>query len=196
MAYSNPADAAMPYLQKIPGTITPYFQPYIDAGSSALNTLMGQYNTLLTNPAAIMNMAGSGFQASPGYQYQVNQGLYGANNAAAAGGMLGTAANQTNDASIASNLANQDYYNYLNHALGLYGMGLQGEQGINQMGFSASDQLADALAKNLMAEGGMAYAGQANQNQYDAMKALQSNSFWNTLGSTVGTAAGAFVKAA
>ena len=187
MDYTNPANVGLPYLEQIPGTVTPYFQPYIDAGSSALNTLMNQYNTLLTNPGSTMNMLGSGFQASPGYQYQVNQGLYGANNAAAAGGMLGTAANQTNDAAISSNLANQDYYNYLNHTMGLYNQGLQGMQGINQMGYAASDQLADALAKTLMSEAGMTYAGTAGQNQYNQ---AENASTWGAMGTGIGTALG------
>jgi hypothetical protein len=166
--YKNPANEAMPYLDKIPETIKPYYDPYINAGNTSLNSLMQQYQALLSNPGSIMNMAGAGFQQSPGYQFQMDQAMLGGNNAAAAGGMLGTNTHQFNNQSTASGLANQDYYNYLSHALGLYGQGLQGTQGVAQMGYGASNELANSLGNNLMNQGGMAYAGQANQNQANA----------------------------
>lgn len=162
--YSNPADSAMGYMNQIPSTITPYYQPYVDAGQQSLNTLMGQYNTLLSNPSSVMNSVGSGFQQSPGHQYQLNQGMNAANSAASAGGMLGTPYHQQQAASTAEGLANQDYYNYVDHGLGLYNQGLSGMSGINQMGYGASNELASSLAASLMNQGNMAYAGQANQN--------------------------------
>jgi hypothetical protein len=162
--YSNPANAAMPYLQQIPGTITPYFQPYIDAGGDSLNTLIKQYQTLLNNPGQVINSAGAGYQQSPGYQYQYNQGINGANAAAAAGGTLGTPEHQQEAASMSSNLANQDYQKYLQQALDLYGQGLKGEQGINHMGFNASTDLAKSLASNLQSEATLGYTGQSGQN--------------------------------
>lgn len=171
---TNPADAAMPYLQQVPGTITPYYQPYINSGNQALSTLMQQYNTLLTNPGAIMSLAGSGYQQSPGYQYEYNQGMNAANSAAAAGGMLGTPYEQQDAAAMATNLANQDYYQYLNSALGLYGQGLSGEEGVNKMGYGASNELASALGTNLNNEAGLAYAGQASMNKENA-------DFWNSI---------------
>lgn len=189
MAYSNPANAAMPYFNQIPGTITPYYQPYINSGSHALNTLNQQYQTLLNNPAALQSLAGQGFTESPGYQYNYNKGMNAANSAAATGGMLGTPMHQQAAAGISENLANQEFGDYLHTNLGLYGQGLSGEQGMNQMGYQASSSLADALGANLMNQGGMAYAGQANQNQANA-------DFWKTLlgaGATVGGAALSFL---
>lgn len=171
---SNPADAAMPYLQQVPGTITPYYQPYVDAGNTALNTLMGQYSTLLTNPEAIMQLLGGSYQQSPGYQYNYNSAMNGVNNAAASGGMLGTPAHESEAANAAYGVSNQDYYNYLDHMFKLYGMGLSGEEGINQMGYQASNSLAQALGQNLNSEAGLAYAGQMNQNKSEA-------DLWNSL---------------
>ena len=162
---SNPASQAMPYLQQIPGTITPYYQPYIDSGNSALNQLMQQFSTLLTNPGQTNSMLGSSYQASPGYQYSYNQGMNAINNAAASGGMLGTPAHQQEAGAMATGLASQDYDKYMNNQMKLYGMGLQGEGDINQMGYRASDSLASALASNLMNQGNMAYAQQSQENQ-------------------------------
>ena len=161
---SDPSKKAMPYLQQIPGTITPYYQPYIDAGQQSLNTLQGQYSNLINDPGGKMNQIGSSYNQSPGYNFALQQALYGANNASAAGGMAGSPQGVQNDEELATNLANQDYYNYLNHALGLYGMGMQGEQGLNQMGYGASDALAKELSRNLYSEAGLSYAGQASKN--------------------------------
>jgi hypothetical protein len=184
----NPADAGMKYLNQIPGTITPYYQPYINAGGDALSTLMGQYNSLLNNPGAAMNQMGQSFQQSPGYQFQVNQATNAANNAAASGGMLGTGAHQFNTANMVNNLANQDYYNWLSQTLGLFNQGLAGTQGINQMGYGASNELAQSLGNNLQSQAGMAYQGVANQNQMNADR-------YNRDMGNLGAIAGGFVGA-
>lgn len=186
----NPYDAAKKYYNQIPGTIKPYFQPYINAGQDALgklqgqygnllgnyNGIQGQYNQLMNDPNGFLNKIGSGYQQSPGFQWQMNQGMNAANNAAAAGGMAGSPQHQQQAATMAEGLANQDYYNYLNKALGMYGLGLQGNtnlygaglsglQGLNLMGYNASDQLAGGLANALMNQGNLAFAGSAAQNQ-------------------------------
>lgn len=168
----NPADAAMPYLDKIPDTIKPYYDPYINQGKDALSTLMQQYMGLVNNPMGQFNQIAQGFQESPGYQFQYNQGMNAANSAAAAGGMLGTPSHQMQASSMASNLANQDFYNYLSQALqqSQFGqqLGLGGLSGINQMGYGASNELANSLANNLTNQGNLQYAGTQQQNQANA----------------------------
>lgn len=190
MDSDSPYDAAAEHYNKIPGTISPYFNPYIQAGHGAMDQLQGQYgnlmgnraplqgqyNQLMNDPNGVMNRIGGGFQQSPGFNFQMKQAMNAANNAAAAGGMVGSPQHQQQSAEMASGIANQDYYNYLNHALGLYGSGLsgsqgmygaglQGLQGMNQIGYNASDQLAGGLASSLMNQGNLAYSGQAAQNQ-------------------------------
>lgn len=181
--YQNPADKAMPYMDQVPGTITPYYQPYVDAGTKSLSDLMNQYSSLINDPGAVMNNIGSGFQQSPGYQFQMNQGMNAVNNAAAAGGTLGTTQHENDAAKISSNLANQDYYNYLSNALDLYGNGIKGEQGTMQLGYHAGDELANSLSSNLLDEAGLAYKGQANENAYNS-------SMFNNLLKTGGEATG------
>lgn len=186
----NPADAAMPYLDKIPGTISPYYAPYIGAGTNAIGQEQGQFKQLLSNlpniqtqfnqltsdPSQIYNKFGAGYQKSPGYQFELQEGLNAANNAAAAGGMLGTPAHQETATSFATNLASKDFNDYLTHILGLYGTGLQGQQslygaglngveGLGQLGYNASNDLATNLANVLQSQSNLAYAGQANENQ-------------------------------
>lgn len=192
MAYQNPADAAQPYLSQIPGTVTPYYQPYINAGNQSLHALGNQYSNLIgnnynnlqstyhamaTNPAAVMGHVASGYQESPGYQFQMQQGMDAEANRADAGGYAGTPQDEQQASYVAEQLANQDFYNYLTHALsigkqglqgeqGFYNQGLQGVEGLNNMGYSASSDLASALAQTLMQQANLAYAGQANDNQH------------------------------
>lgn len=165
---SNPANKAMPYLQQVPGTVTPYYQPYIDTGNQASSILQNQYSNLVNNPGGTLNTIGQSFNQSPGYQFQLQQALYGANNAQAAGGMAGSPQNVQQNESLANNLANQDYYNWLNHALGLYGQGLSGEQSLYNTGYGASDALAKELSRNLYSEAGLQYSGQANKNMAES----------------------------
>jgi hypothetical protein len=186
----NPYDAASKYYDQIPGTMQRYFNPYISAGQGAMGQLQGQYGNLLGNysgvqgqynqlmndPNGFLSKIGAGYQKSPGFDWQMNQGMNAANNAAASGGMAGSPQHQQQAATMATGLANQDYYNYLNHALGLYntglqgnaglyGAGLQGLQGMNQMGYNASNELAGGLSNSYMNQGNLAYSGQAAQNQ-------------------------------
>lgn len=187
---NNPYDAASKYYNQIPSRMLPYYQPYMNAGQGALNQLQGQYGNLLGNyqgvqgqynqlmndPDAFLAKIGSGYQKSPGFDWQMNQGMNAANNAAAAGGMAGSPQHQQQAATMAEGLANQDYYNYMNHALGLYNTGLQGNanlygaglsglQGLNQMGYNAANEYGQDIGNYLMNQGNMAYAGQAAQNQ-------------------------------
>lgn len=183
MAYRNPADEAMPYLEEIPDTLKPYYDPYINAGQESLSTLMDQYRQLLSNPQALFNRFGAGYEQSPGYQFNYSQGMNGINSAAAAGGMLGTPGHQLQAGKFSSDMASQDYNNYLQRMMGLYGRGMEGMQGMNQMGYGASSELGQSLAANLMNQGNMAYNGQANQNRADA-------DFWNNMIGLGTTAAG------
>ena len=173
--YQNPADSAMPYMNNIPGLVKPIYDPYMNAGQNSLSTLMGQYGSLVNDPNKIMTMLSSGYKQSPGYQFQMNQGMNAANNAAAAGGMIGTPAHQNDSASIASNLANKDFMDYLQGMMGLYGQGLGGLGDINKMGYGASNEYGNTLANNEINKANMAYLGQSNQNQSN------SNMFNNLL---------------
>ncbi len=176
----NPADAGNEYLQKIPGMIKPYYDPYINAGKDTLKDLISQYSGLMKDPGSILSQLGKGYTKSPGYEFQRTEGLQGINNAAAAGGMLGTGQHQQQAGELATNLANQDFNQYLAKVLGLWGTGLQGKENINKMGFDASTGLAGNLASNMMSQGQLAYEGQAG-----------SNKFWSDLiGQGIGWASG------
>jgi hypothetical protein len=95
---------------------------------------------------------------------------------------------------VASGLANQYYYNYLNQATGLYGQGLQGGQNMYQTGFQGTNELAQSIMNTLMSQGGLGYAGATanRQNIGSSLGAIggAQGAQGGKLGGTIGTAAG------
>jgi hypothetical protein len=163
--FDNPADNAMDYLNQAPDVLKKYLDPYINAGQRALPGLEGQYGQLMNNPGGRMNQIGSQYQQSPGFQFALQQALQGANHAAAAGGMAGSPQHQQQNMQVATGLANQDYNQWLQQALGLYGTGLSGQQGIYNTGAAAGVGLGQDLASILGSQAQLSYEGQNAQNQ-------------------------------
>lgn len=175
----NPANEANQYISQIPGQVSPYFQPYIDAGKRSIPSLEEQYNQLLTNPSDKLNQFGQGYQQSPGFQFALQQALGSVNGRAAAAGMAGSPQNNQQDMEVATQLGNQDYYNYLNHVTDLYGKGLSGEQGLYSGGQGSSTNMANSIAQTLAQQGNLAFQGQRQQNQ-------NNNDFWGSLANIAG----------
>jgi hypothetical protein len=162
--YEDPSKSAMPYFNKIPGEIKPYYQPYMDAGKRSLGDLEGQYGNLTNNPGEFINKVGEGFHSSPGYEFARQQAEQAAGHAAAAGGMAGSPQHEQQIADLVSKLASSSYGDWLNNALGAYQTGLTGKSHLNDMGYNASNEYATDIGNNLGAQGQLAYSGAANQN--------------------------------
>jgi hypothetical protein len=204
----DPSKEANKYLDQIPGTLKPYYDPYINKGRDALDktggiydeltgnlpTLQEQLMRLLKNPGDVMNEIGKGYKESPGYQRKVEQAMGASNRAAAAGGMLGSNAQQEGIAGTINDIASEDYNDYLDRAMkeyetglgglgSLFGEGLGGLEGLNKMGFEGSNELAQSLANLLATKGKGAYENAASQNQ-------SSSDLWKKLFQLGGTAGG------
>jgi hypothetical protein len=175
----NPSDVAQGYLNQIPGQTQQYYQPYQQAGRQALGTLQGQYNDLLGGNT--YNKLAEGYKESPGYKFRLQQALAGAGNAAAAGGQLGGLGHQQQATDIAEQYANKDFEDYLNHQLGLYGQGLQGEQGLNTMGYGANTDYGNLLAQIKNQQAGYSFKGQNAENE-------GKKSSWGNIFSGIGSA--------
>lgn len=178
---TNPYEAAMDLysFEDMEALLNEYYGPYREAGLRALPTLEEQMMMLLYSPQAINQMMGSTYTASPGYDYQMEQSMNAANQAAAAGGMLGTPSHQTQAMEQSQQIANQDYWQYVNHLTNLYlqGLGIAGD--INQMGYKASSTMASDLQRFMGAQMGLT-AQSANWEN-------QSSDFWSDmLGAAVG----------
>ena len=95
-------------------------KPYVDAGNTAETQ---QTNLLGLNGQPAATKAMSTFQQSPGYQYQLQQGLSAIDNGAAANGSLRSGNTLRAEEGLGSNLANQDFSNYYNRLQGLTSIG-------------------------------------------------------------------------
>jgi len=160
----DPYDEASKYFNQIPGESKKYLEPYINTGMDAMGDLKKRYASMLNDPGSILAQLGKGYQSSPGFEFEKSQGLNAANNAAAAGGMLGTSQHQQQAGDLATQLANRDFGDYLKNAMGMYNRGLEGEEGFNTQGFNASNNLAQMISEALMNQGNLAYSGAASKN--------------------------------
>jgi hypothetical protein len=157
----DPASMANKYYDQMEGRTGQYLNPYINQGMGAMGQLGGQYGSLINDPSGMLAKFGANYKQSPGFQNQLKQALAGAGQAAAAGGMAGSPMHEQQNMQLASDLSAQDYNNYMNQVMGLYGTGLQGQQGIANMGFGASRDMANNIAQLLEQQAQAAYQNQA-----------------------------------
>ena len=162
---NNPSGAAKPYLDQVPSATKPYYQPYINEGRGASTNLNNEYGRMTNDPQSVYDQMGKGYKESQGYQTRLQAALQAAQNASAAGGMLGTPQYQQESAQIANDMSSKDYEDYLNHMLGIYGGGIQGQENTAGRGYDASKGYAGILSNNLGDQATNAYYGQAGKNR-------------------------------
>lgn len=160
----DPSKEANKYLNKIPGMAQQQYNPYINAGQRQLPGLEEQYAMMMGNPGDFINKMGEGYKQSPGFDFALKQALQGSSNAMAAGGMAGSPMHEQQNMELATGLANQDYNNWLQTALGQHTQGLAGSQGLYQGGMNASDALARMLADTYGSQASNAYSGAQSGN--------------------------------
>ncbi len=164
----NPADASKPYYDQIPGATNPYFQPYFNNGINAGQNLEGQYSGLMNDPGGMMNKFGESYKESPGMKFAIQKALQASGNAAASGGMAGSPQHSQQNMQLANDIASQDYNNWMDKALGLYGKGLSGNEQFYNTGANAGKNQADFIAQTLAQQGNAAFNGQAQKNKNQA----------------------------
>lgn len=161
----NPANAAMQYLQQIPGAVQPYYEPYINAGRTAGESTGAIYDRLANNPVDYLNELMSGYDATPGAKAREKALLDAAHNAAAAGGYAGLPYDQEQQMSILNALRDDSMKQWLNTVLGIQGTGLSGQEHIADRGYNASTGYGDIIGSSLNQAGGVAFQGQQQRNQ-------------------------------
>ena len=180
---SNPANAAMPYLNQIPGVGHAGYDSYVNAGLDASGKTKSTYEDLMNDPTGFINKLMEAYKPSEGYGFQKDQLTKDLSNTAAAGGIAGTPQDQLNQGTAIQGLLSKDMQQWLQNALGVFGAGLSGEEGIAGRGFDASKNLTDLLGGSLNQQGGLAFQGQQQQNQ-------NKTDLWNIFGKALGTGAG------
>lgn len=161
----NPADKAMPYLNKIPGVAKEQFGSWIGPATGMMPGMNDLYTNMMQNPGEFFNKIGSGYKSSPGYQYALKEALGAIDNAQAAGGMAGSPQHQKLAAEEAESIASRDFQNYINNVLGIEKTGLAGGESTLGRGFEGSKSLADILASTLSSQAQYAYEGQNAENE-------------------------------
>lgn len=161
----NPADAAMPYLDKIPGMEHQAYDPYIGYGKDAASILNPEYAAMGKDPVAFLENIMKGYQPSKSYQLREEETSRAAGNTAAAGGMRGSLSDIKNQARIADSLLGEDMQQWLQNVMGIQKEGTSGLSHLFDTGFDATKGLTGDLANVLGTQASLAFQGQANQNQ-------------------------------
>lgn len=97
----------------------------------------------------------AGFRSSPGYQFQLNQGMGAINNSASARGGVNSGATLKSLQQFGTGLANQDWYSYLGQLSGLSG---SGQNAAAQTGSFAANA-ANQIGANTIGAGNAGAAG-------------------------------------
>lgn len=139
-------------LGNIPGQMKPYFDPFIQAGQRQLPGMEDAYNQMMGDPGGFINKMGGSYQKSPGFDFALKQALQGAGHAAAAGGMAGSPQHEQWAEGIATGMANQDYNQWLDRAMGAYGRGLGGREKLYEGGMGMSKDFGLSLGQLGMTE--------------------------------------------
>lgn len=165
---ANAANQASQIQQQMYNQNVQRLSPWTTAGQQALGQLQGQMGELTTPFSATQ------YQQSPGYQWQLNQGLQAIQDSAAARGGVNSGNTMKALMGYGQGLANQDYQqalsNYTNWQSQVYNM-LSGlaNTGANAAGMTAGlgASTANQLGSNAMQAGNAISAGQvANANAW------------------------------
>lgn len=177
--WTNPSNAAMPYLQGTPSMAEGLYNPYIDTGNAAMGKFAPQVESMATPAGSVANYnaLASGYSQSPGVQNSINNATQQTNQVAAAGGMAGSPTEQTAVANETVALSDEDFDNYMKMVSGYQTTGLGGEADLMHQGAQASNSLADMLAKNASEEAAYAYGGARSENMHNQ----QQSSMWTSM---------------
>lgn len=181
---SNPMDAANQYLNQIPGLGHKGYDPYVNAGLDASGKTKSQYESLMSDPTGFINKLMEAYKPSESYGFQKEQLTKDMGNTAAAGGIAGTPLDQMNQAEGIQKLLSGDMQQFLQNALGVFGTGLEGEEGIAGRGFDATKNLTDLLGGALNQQGGLAFQNAQQKNS-------DKNGWFQMLAKALGAGGGA-----
>lgn len=183
----NPADAGMPYLNRIGPMAQQNLQPWQQQGQQAQQQNQQQFSSMATNPADFLEQLRASYTPSGGYKFKQDQMEKAARGAAGAGGWGRSPAHQQQIAQLTKDLLSEDEGAYIDRLLGIQGTGLQGNEQIANRGYNAAGDLTNIQGSTLGSQGQLAYKGQENQN---AAKAAAKQQLYQLLAAGAGFAVG------
>ncbi len=144
-------------------------------------------NLLGLNGQDAANAAMSTFQQSPGYQWQLQQGLRAVDAGAAAQGMARSGATLKAEETYGQGLANQNFQQYYQNLAGLSGQGLTASQGIANAATGGAANIASTDTSAAAAQSNI-YGNMASSVGTAANGLFNNQGFQRYLGGTAGSA--------
>ena len=150
----NGARAGMDWMSKLPGYLQDALGAYNKIGQGAAGGLGIGSAGLYFNPTGSVDQYTQQFYKSPYYNQMIKDMTAGANNAAAAGGTLGTGQNQIDAANLIRNFASGQQQQYLDNVYRQQALGEQGLYGLAGIGENAGQGIASGMTNyaNMMAQ--------------------------------------------
>lgn len=146
--------------------------PYMNAGTDSLNNLQNFFKQY-SNPQDFYDKTMANWTMTPAAKMQEQYGTKAMNQAAAAGGTVGTPAQQEALARFDQNLVSGDQQNYLSNIMGIGGQYTSGEGNIMNTGYNAAMNSGNTIADLLRDLG-------SSQMQGDMAHANAFNNFLGT----------------
>jgi hypothetical protein len=163
-------------------TATNQLSPWTTAGQPALTD---QSDLLGLNGQPAADAAMAKFQSSPGYQFQLGQGLRAVDAGAAAKGLARSGAAMQAEQEFGSGLAATDFGNYWNRLQQLSGSGLDAAKGIANAATGGATNIANTDIGQAGADASI-YGNMAKSIGTSANQLLQTNAVQNYLGGAGG----------
>lgn len=166
-----PYDEAMKQYQQWANKAQNVQNPYLQAGQGAI----GDYQNWLKkqqDPSGFINNLMGGYQESPYAKYMQQQSIRAGQNAASAGGLMGSTPFAQQLQQNASNISGQDMNQWLQNVLGVNTQYGQGQQNLMTGGQNAANALTNMYNNMGQQMGQAAYGKKAGEDQ----------DFWNMIG--------------
>lgn len=127
--FSSPSKKGISSLNNIDQNAQSTMQPY-NQFSNLGPQISQQYQQMYSNPMQYMNDMRSQYQKTPQHELALEDSLKMANNAAVAGGMVGTPMHQRDLMNTAAGINNQYEQQWIDKAMNAQRYGMQGAQGL------------------------------------------------------------------
>lgn len=141
----NGASAGMDWMKKLPGYLQDALGQYNKIGQGAAGALGSGSSDMFFNPTGATNNDIQSFYKSPYYNQMIGDMTAGGNNAAAAGGTLGTGSNQADVANLIRNFASGQQQQYMDNVARNRALGEQGLYGLSGIGENAGSSIASGM---------------------------------------------------
>jgi hypothetical protein len=182
-AYARGNPDAMENWKAIQGTPSNTFDSLADFGEYHYNADGSRRDLTPYKSGGLAGQFGysdGGFQASPGYQFRLGEGIKAVERSAAARGLLGSGATMKGIQRYGEGLASSEYENYANALRSMAGIGQTSAQATGAQGIATGQGIAQSITQ----------AGNARASGYANTGAAVNQGISNVLGAYLGGSGG------